>query len=281
MLANLAASLEQQDDERVELVVVAAGGTENPSDVLFGPRYRCSVVEMPPSEDDRIEYSVARNAGASRSRGEHLAFCDADTILAPTFVSSMHTALDAHDALCTGDLGYLPPGHANLRDASFESLATTARPHPARPVAPTNGIRVGAFHHLVWGLNMVMRKATFERVGRFDESYLGYAGEDTDLAQAMAIHGVPAAIVANARVLHQHHDSFEPPIHQFRATVANAERYFAKWGEWPMGGWLEQFAELGLIERDGTTWRVLRDPTPDEIDAARCDRALPFRSAAA
>lgn len=279
MLANLATSLDRQDDDRFELLVVAAGGAENPYDVMFGRRFRCSVVEMMPTDDERIAYSAARNAGAHRAQGEHLAFCDADTVLAPSFVSSMHAALDTADALCTGDLSYLPPGHADLGSTSFEALARSARPHQARPVAPANGVRFGAFHHLVWGLNMVMRAATFARVGGFDESYLGYAGEDTDLARALDELGIPAAVVAGAQVLHQHHDSFEPPVHQFRATLANAERFYAKWGEWPMQGWLERFAELGLIERCGAEWCVQRDPTEDEIEAARRHCALPFRSA--
>lgn len=44
-----------------------------------------------------------------------------------------------------------------------------------------------------------------------------------------------------------------------------------------MGGWLEAFRDLGLVEWDGDRLLVLRDPTDHEIEAARCTTALPFR----
>src|SRR3546814_2262362 len=116
---------------------------------------------------------------------------------------------------------------------------------------------------------MAMRHSTFDAVGGFDEGYRGYAGEDTDLGRALREAGVPVALVADAVVLHQHHDSYDPPVQQLRATVANAQRYRDKWGTWPMEGWLAGFRDLGLVDWSPTAARctVVRDPSPAELDA--------------
>ncbi len=263
-------------DAPVEVVVVRAGGDEDPRQVIDAVRgLRATVTEVD-APDERIPYSAARNAGAAAATGEHLAFCDADTIASPTFAGSIDRALAEHDALCTGEVRYLPPGDTAATD--FASLLARSRPHPHREPVPSTGVALSDGHELVWGLCMAMRHSTFERAGGFDEGYGGYAGEDTDLGRTLADLGVPVALVADAVVLHQHHDSYDPPVQQLRATVANAQRYRDKWGTWPMEGWLEGFRELGLLDWSPAAGRctVLRDPSSAELDACLRTVALPF-----
>lgn len=263
-------------DAPVEVVVVHAGGDEDPREVVSTfDGLRATVCEVA-TADERIPYSAARNAGAAAAVGERLAFCDADTVASPTFAGAIDRALAAHDALCTGEVRYLPPGDTAGLD--FEALLTRSRPHPHREPIPPSGVALGGRHELVWGLCMAMRHSTFEAVGGFDEGYGGYAGEDTDLGRALRDAGVPVALVAGAVVLHQHHDSYDPPVQQLRATVANAQRYRDKWGSWPMGDWLEGFAALGLVEWTPGAERctVRRDPAPEELAACLRTVALPF-----
>jgi len=283
MLSTFLRGFTTQSDRRFEIVVVDVGGRQDPWDIvarfpqlpLITHRIASGSTARFP---DTIPYSAARNAGAHAAAGEHIVFCDADTIPSTGFVAALHDALDAHRALCTLEVLYLPP-MAPLALASLpaEWLAAVGRPHPARERPPKTGVRAGRRHDLVWGLCMAMRRETFERSGGFDNSYDGYAGEDTDLARTLSTMGVPVGLVGGAFVLHRHHDSFEPPLQQLRATTDNARRFHAKWGEWPMGGWLEAFRDLGLVEWDGDQLLVLRDPTDQEIEAARCTTALPFR----
>ncbi|HEX4902114.1 MAG TPA: glycosyltransferase [Acidimicrobiales bacterium] len=261
-----------------EVVVVRAGGTEDPGEVVagFGSALRARIEEVE-APDERIPYSRARNAGAAAATGRHVAFLDADTIPSPTFAGAIGAALDEDDALATGDVRYLPPG--DTAGVPFEALCERARPHPIRDHVPDDGVVLGARHELVWGLCMAMRHPTFERAGGFDEGYGGYAGEDTDLGRTLADLGVPVALVGDAVVLHQHHDSFDPPVQQLRATVANAQRYRDKWGTWPMEGWLRGFTELGLLDwhPEAATCTVRRDPTPDEVESCRRRVARPFQ----
>ncbi len=283
MLATFLRGFTTQSDPRFEIVVVDVGGRENPWDIVarfpqlpvITHRIAGAPGERPP---ETIPYSAARNAGAHAGSGEHVVFCDADTIPSTGFVAALHDALDARLALCTLEVLYLPPmAPQALESLPAEWLASVGRPHPARERPPRSGVSTGQHHDLVWGLCMAMRRDTFERSGGFDDSYDGYAGEDTDLARTLATMGVPVGLVGGAFVLHRHHDSFEPPLQQLRATTQNARRFYEKWGEWPMAGWLEGFRNLDLVEWDDDLLRVLRDPTDHEIEAARRTTASPFR----
>lgn len=268
---------EQRVDE-LEVVVVRAGGEEDPRDVAES--YSSLDIEHvtlgDDLDDDRIAYSHARNAGARAAHGDRLVFCDADTIAAGNIAARLHDALGEYDALLTGDVLYLPPD-ADLSQP-IDDLTQIARRHPRRPIPPDDAsVELTLRHEMVWGLCMAMRASTFHSLGGFDEEYLGYAGEDTDLARAAAQSGRRAGLVGGAVVLHQHHDSFEPPLHQMEATLLNARRYRRKWGVWPMDGWLDQFEQLGLITRRGDDIDIDRLPTDDEIESHRCRLAAPFR----
>ena len=152
-------------------------------------------------------------------------------------------------------------------------------PHPHRQRPPTEGMDTTVRHELVWGLHLAMRRRTFLALGGFDEEYGGYAGEDTDLAIAARQVGIPAALVAGADVFHQHHDVWEPPLQQMEATLANASRFRAKWGWWPMDGWLREMVDLGLIDwsPQRPNVRIVRHPDAADLAAAHRCEALPFR----
>jgi GT2 family glycosyltransferase len=283
MLGTFLRGFAAQTDRSFEIVVVDAGGREDPKDIVRRfPQLRVITHRLsaggPRTSTDSIAYSRARNAGAAAGVGEHIVFCDADTIPSARFVAALRQALDRHRALCTVEVLYLPPlPAATLSSVPVDWLAAVGRPHPNRERPPRAGVEIGGRHELVWGLCMAMRRETFDRSGGFDVAYDGYAGEDTDLARTLATMGIPVGLVGGAFVLHRHHDSFEPPIQQLRATTENARRFHDKWGEWPMGGWLRRFRDLGLVEWDADCLRVIREPTDDEVEAARCTAALPFR----
>ncbi len=280
MLAAFLAGWALQELDELEVVVVRAGGDEDPTEVSRRhPALRVRHIDLPASlGGESIAYSHARNAGARATIGDRLVFCDADTIPTAGVARRLHDVLGEHDALVTGEVHYLPPDVDTLRPIA--ELQSSARPHPGRPTPKfeTVAVDLSFRHELVWGLCMGMRASTFHEVGGFDESFRGYAGEDTDLAMAVEHSGRPAGLVTRAIVLHQHHDSFEPPLHQLRATIANAQRYREKWGVWPMGGWLAQFADLGLITWSDESIEILRDPSPSEVEKHRCTAAAPFRT---
>ncbi len=278
LLAGLVDALARSEVAPDELVVAWCGG-EDPGAVLDRPLpFDVRVVEV--DDHDRIVYSKARNGAAAAARASGLAFIDADCVPSATYVGALAAALDEHDALCTGEVLYLPP---ELPDRFDETdLRRLGRPHPHRERPPATGVALGGRHELVWGLHLALRASTFSALGGFDEGYTGYAGEDTDLAVTARAAGIPVGLVAGAEVFHQHHDVWEPPVQQLAATLANASRFRDKWGRWPMEGWLTDLAELGLIEWSpaAPTARLVREPTEADLAAAHRTSALPFRDAA-
>ncbi len=267
MLANVVEGLSRSATPPRELVVVRAGG-EDPAPALAGARGHPVVLEELAGDDEVIPYSVARNRAAAQATGDAVVFLDADAIPCRGLVAAVARALAREDAICIGDILYLPPG-AVAGDWTEEGLRALGRRHPARPLPPPPGTVASTRHELVWGTCFAMRRSRFRALGGFHEGFRGYAGEDTDLAIRARDAGVPVRVVAGADVLHQHHDAWDPPLQQFRATLANAREFRDRHGWWPMGGWLDGFARLGLIVRDGDEVRVVRDPTPGEIEAAR------------
>lgn len=276
MLDRLLAGCARQHGPSFEVVVVRAGGTEDPAEVAARHPDVDVHSTTVPGHEETIPYATARNHGAATARGDVLAFCDADTIPSSGFVAAMTAALADHDALATGEVRYLVPGAEDTDDE--DQLLLGSAPHPDRDPVPRTGIALGGRPELVWGLCMVLRRATFERLGGFDERFTGYAGEDTDLATRVGAAGLPVALVGGATVFHQHHDWFDPPVQQLRATVANARRYHETWGRWPMEGWLAAFASMGLVEwePDADRCTVVRTPTPGEVEACRRTAAAPF-----
>ena len=275
-LHGLLAALAHAPDPPADVVVAVCGG-DDPRPRRPATPFPVRFLDVPSGE--RIAYSPARNACARAAATDRLLFLDADCVPLPGALDAFDAALAAGDAVTIGEVLYLPPDAA-LDPSDVAAAAALGRPHPARPRPPADGWERSERYDLVWGLSLAVRRDTFLRLGGFDEGYGGYAGEDTDFAEAARQAGVPLVVVAGAAVAHRHHDVFEPPVQQLAATVANAQRFRHKWGWWPMGGWLAAFRDLGLIEWSAAAERarVLREPTPEEIEAARRTSARPFRA---
>jgi GT2 family glycosyltransferase len=214
-----------------------------------------------------LPLALARNRAAARARHDHLLFLDVDCIPMRDCVGRLGEVLDARDGLACADIRYLGP--ADARSGWTErTLVETGRPHPVRSF-PAQGVRIETNPGLFWSLGFAVRRETFHAIGRFDETFCGYGAEDTDFGFRSATAGVPLLFVAGAVACHQYHETFEPPLQHLDDIVANARRFHAIWGRWPMEGWLDAFRSLGLIEWTETGLQILRRPTEDEREIAR------------
>lgn len=203
--------------------------------------------------------AAARNLGARTAieRGaEVLVFLDADCLASDALVPRYVSALKQHpDAVVAGPVTYLSEGEMRVTDPD---------PHPARP-NPAPGELVDAENYaLFWSLSFALTAETWGRIerefGGFDPSYEGYGGEDTDFARELERHRIPLVWVGGAHAFHQWHPVSSPPWEHIEDIVANANRFHAKWGQFPMGGWLEAFeAEGGVVKQDAPERYILRD----------------------
>ena len=203
--------------------------------------------------------AAARNLGARTAieRGaEVLVFLDADCLASDALVPRYVSALKQHpDAVVAGPVTYLSEGEMRVTDPD---------PHPARP-NPAPGELVDAENYaLFWSLSFALTAGTWGRIerefGGFDPSYEGYGGEDTDFARELERHRIPLVWVGGAHAYHQWHPVSSPPWEHIEDIVANANRFHAKWGQFPMEGWLEAFeAEGGVVKQEAPERYILRD----------------------
>lgn len=259
-LANLLAGLARGTRMPDRLVVVDMG--EAPAAIPPLP-FPVLHHRMP---DPGLPLARARNAAAALAETPLLVFLDVDCIPAANLVAALAADAAAQDALICCEIRYLPPG---VTDTAEPALLAAGQPHAERRF-PAAGIVPEANAGLFWSLAFAVRQAAFERLGGFDEGFTGYGGEDTDFAFRARDAGLPLLFTASTLAFHQHHTVHEPPLQHFADIVANAARFRARHGFWPMDGWLDAFARMGLIAPPyGEALRVLRAPTAAEVAAAR------------
>lgn len=216
-------------------------------------------------ETTGLALAAARNAGAHAADGRQLLFLDVDCIPRRNLVAAMTRELADVDALICPEVRYLGPGVADYTDEA--ALEQTSVRHPVRAFPPT-GRRIEPNAGLFWSLTFGIRRARFDALGGFDEGYDGYGAEDTDFGFRARDAGLPLLFLGGTGSFHQHHGVISPPLQHLADIVRNASRFHARWGIWPMDGWLRQFAELGLVEFGHDGLRLLRAPTPAEMQAA-------------
>ncbi|HEY2220786.1 glycosyltransferase [Actinomycetospora sp.] len=245
-----------------------------------GPRTVVVEIEVP---DAGLPLAAARNLGAAEARrhgAELLVFLDVDCLPGTQLLTRYGEAARGDpDAVLAGPVTYLPPAPAGGWSAG--ALAQRRRPHPVRP-DPAPGEVVDGDHRLFWSLSFAVTTATWDRIGGFDESYLGYGAEDTDLGQRARAAGVDLRWVGGADAFHQHHPTSHPPLDKVDDVLRNGGRFAATWGWWPMEGWLADLAEHGAVRETDGGWertaplRLLTFPSAHHyLDAVRPPTVVP------
>ncbi|TFZ55042.1 glycosyltransferase [Methylorubrum sp. Q1] len=271
-LRNLMRGLARQTVRPRELVI--AWMQPEPAPDLPDPGCPVRHLHVP---GEPMPLAAARNRAAAAVSGDLLVFLDVDCIPGPTLVAAYADAAASERGLFLGDVLYLPPdaiaGGTAPDPAALDRLG---RAHPARPPLPETGLRREPDAGQLWGLSFALPAAAWRAVGGMDERYIGYGGEETDLAARLAASGLPTFWVAGARAYHQHHPVHVPPLQHFASILANATRFHARHGRWCMTYWLEQFRAAGLIawDAEAAAIRVLRQPSAPEIAAALRPQAL-------
>jgi GT2 family glycosyltransferase len=264
-LSQLVEGLRRSEQKPDELIIVDM--SDEP--IAVGPTH--FPVRIDRFKTDGLPLAAARNRAAALANYEMLMFLDVDCIAMRHCISLLAQALSMHDALLCADVRYLGPDDAR---ASWEeaALLTAGRPHPARS-CPDHGVREEKNAGLFWSLAFALRRTSFDALGGFDEGFVGYGAEDTDFGFRAAESGLRMMFVGQAIVCHQYHDNYEPPVQHVADIVRNAVRFRARWNRWPMEGWLEAFARMGLVTLDKDRLKLVRMPTRAETAASRVEPA--------
>ena len=201
-----------------------------------------------------LPLAAARNAGIAAADAELVVCLDADCLPEPPMLGRLAAAAHAAPGarLLAGPVGRLAP----LPDAQVEPApaelerARAAATRGGRPVPPEGAIDPEPRVELFWSLAFAVEPEVHACIGGFDEGYAGYGAEDTDYAFRARAAGVGLSWVGGAWAHHQHHAVSDPPVEHLEDIVRNARRFHARWGRWPMEGWLRAFARAELIAWD-------------------------------
>lgn len=259
-LQRLIAGLRCSGIPPFELIVVDMGDRPACLPDLPFPAYRL------PFANEALPLAAARNKGARDAGGDHLLFLDVDCIPRQDLIALMIDALRLQDALICAEVRYLGPNERHL--ILDEEMLNVAIPHPIREF-PLSGLRPESNPGLFWSLTFGIRRDSFIGLGGFDEQFIGYGAEDTDFGLRAVDAALPLLFLGGTGSFHQHHDVYSPPLQHVEDIVRNANRFHAKWGFWPMEGWLAEFEAMGLTRSSQKELILVRKPTRIELDAAR------------
>ncbi|MCC2314002.1 glycosyltransferase [Cellulomonas xiejunii] len=172
-------------------------------------------------EDDGFRAALTRNAGARLASGEVLVFLDAGALVGPGFVqahATVHAELAAPAVVLGYTYGFRP------WDPFVELEGILARSSPAEVVErygdhpQFQDMRLPLFESVefdlrelftpwtqYWTVNMSVRREDFWRVGGFDESYVGWGGEDVELGFRLHRAGFTPIVSSDAWAIESPH----------------------------------------------------------------------------
>jgi len=196
---NVAATLREQLDALVvehwdgewEILVVDNRSTDATVAIAKGYSASCPRLRVVPAHEG-TGVSYVRNEGVRASTANAVVFCDGDDVIEPGWVAAYGTALREHE-LVTGPL----------------DLISLNIPELARARGTASAERVPTFGRIPFarGNNGGMQRATFDRLGGYDEQFIGL--EDIELSIRAAALGVDVTFVPEARVRYRYHDSVQ------------------------------------------------------------------------
>lgn len=141
---------------------------------------------------DRQGAAYAMNAGVRAAASEHIAFCDADDIVGDGWVAAMGEGLRRHPFV-SGPLETERLNRSPLSQHRYNPQQDGIQQYTTPPFLPHAGAG-----------NMGVRRAVFDSVGGFDESF--EACFETDFCWKLQLRGVPLTPLKDAVVHVRHRD---------------------------------------------------------------------------
>jgi len=220
----LACLLRQDYPGPLQAVVADDGSTDHTEDVIEETRraFRHGEMVRVWQEHDGFRKSMVVNEAVRRARGDLLVFLDGDCMPALNLVST-------YVAEARANAFYLGGVYRLSREFTEGSLRTAPGPKPVellrRAAEPANQVpgqrgamwmrywksrlyaALGIRKPRIWGGNFAVNRDVFEKVNGFDENYVGWGQEDSDLRTRLLMGGHrPVCLHVRAVAYHLWHE---------------------------------------------------------------------------
>lgn len=272
-----------------EILVVDNASGDGSLDVLgnaFGDEI--TLIASP----ENLGFGRANNLGAARARGKYLFLLNPDTILVNDAVNILFDYLESNPSvgvaggnLYTPEMGPAPSFCRSFDDLESERSKASwryligdkirtklsARRGRAQPISEFNHTDSPENVAYIFGADMMLPKAVFDRAGGFDPDFFMY-GEEEELTWRITQLGLAVVCVPQARI-----------IHLEGATVKKQDEFSSRQFKMRMNGTLtyykKRFGDTGAAEfyrlrslryeRLMTLARVQRKLTPEFTPAVQ------------
>jgi hypothetical protein len=208
-LAGCLASLAQQGDPTIEIIVVDSASADGTPDMLR-ERYP-HVVSLPQAEN--VGFTRGNNIGLAAAQGHHLFLLNPDTEVRGDALARMVAYLEQHP-----DVGIVGPHTLNTDGTHqstrrrFPTLWSALAETPAFARLRLPNVRGRYFVRDVsddqtadidWvqGSALMLRRSVYEQIGGMDEGYFMFS-EEVDLCKRARLAGWRVVYLGEARIVH-------------------------------------------------------------------------------
>lgn len=177
---------------------------------------------------DGYRLAAVNNAGSAVATGRRLLFTNADVVHAPEVIET-HDGLDGKTVGIGVIKSIAEDASKSLVESTFsaEQLAQKAKDCPgSRTNLKYRALDPNVNPLGVWGGCLSVPTLTFIKVGRFDEEFAGWGGEDADLARRCISEGCVVHWVDKSESFHLDH-----PTRDYAFQQTGSARYASLYGQ--------------------------------------------------
>lgn len=199
-LAGCLTSLEAQNLQGFEVIVVDNGSTDGSVAYIKGSHLGTKVIEL----DRNYGFAAACNRGIEASYGRYIAILNNDTIVDPSWLSALYEALENNKEAGMAASKIL----LNMETREIDSVGMLIYPDGIARQRGRCEIDMGQYDDKTEtlfpsGCAAMYKKEMLDEIGLFDEDFFAYC-EDSDLGLRGRLAGWGAVFVPDAVVWHKY-----------------------------------------------------------------------------
>lgn len=244
-----------------ELVLVDDGSSDGSTLIAksYAQQYPEKIRYCEHEGHQNLGTSASRNLGFARSKGEYIAYLDADDVWLPNKLKQQIAILEAHPeaGLVYGRTQYWFSWRKGTKPSQIDCL-TKALPiavdQVVKPAMMPLLLYLGDQHIYPDPCSVLVRRWVFERVGGFEESFRVFY-EDIVFFTKIFLAGIPAYISSACWDRYRQHDQSSWAVEKKKALYCPPWNPHPTWVGYMQ--WLESYLLAQKIE-DANLWKALQ-----------------------